>query len=377
MALLLNVDDNDAIRYARTRLLAGAGFRVFEATRGGEAITAVEAHDPDVVLLDVHLPDVSGLDICRQIKANPLTEHIQVINISGTALAEPVQAKALRAGADYYLTDPVSADVLIATVSAAFRHAEALGRLRRMQEQLSANQKNLERSNEELQRFAYAVSHDLQDPLRTLKTYTQLLQRRVKGDDPSEVNDLAQEIVGASERMGRLITGVLNYSRVADKPERQVSVDMNAVLLFARMQLQDTIAATGAVVTSDHLPSVVANDDRMLQVLQNLIGNAMKYRSSEPPRIHVSAMLRDAEWVFSVQDNGIGIDMKYAERIFGVFQRLHTHSAIPGTGIGLATCKRIIEAHGGRIWVESQPGAGSTFYFTLPASTDAVSANHG
>ena len=376
MALLLNVDDNDAIRYARTRLLQDAGFCIVEASRGAEAISAVNAHNPAVVLLDVHLPDVSGLETCRQIKSNPQTEHIQVINISGTALAEPVQARALRAGADYYLTDPVSADVLIATVSAAFRHADALARLRTMQKDLSANQKNLERSNEELQRFAYAVSHDLQDPLRTLKTYTQLLQRKVKAEDATEVADLAHEIVGASDRMAKLITGILNYSRLTEKPERRLSVDMNTVLLFARMQLQDSIAGTGAVVTSDNLPRVVANDDRMMQVFQNLIGNAIKYRSSEPPRVHISARPQDAEWVFSVTDNGMGIDMKYAERIFGVFQRLHTQ-VIPGTGIGLATCKRIVEAHGGRIWVESQPGSGSTFYFTLPASADAASTNQG
>lgn len=372
MSLLLNVDDNDAIRYARTRLLQDAGFQVVEASRGEETFAAIDLYSPAVVLLDVHLPDTTGVEICRQVKANPLIQHIQIINISGTALAEPVQATALRAGADYYLTDPVSPDVLIATVSAAFRHADALARLREAQQELGTNQKRLEVSNEELQRFAYAVSHDLQDPLRTLKTYTQLLERKINGGEIGDIQELAQHIVGASDRMSKLITGVLNYSRMSETPERRVSVDMNAVLLFARMQLKAQIESSGAVVTSDSLPHVMANDDRMLQVFQNLIGNAIKYGGTEPPRIHISAQLERSEWLFSFRDNGIGIDMKYADRIFGMFQRLHTQKAIPGTGIGLATCKRIIEGHAGRIWVESTPGAGSTFYFTLPAGDSAT-----
>ena len=366
MALLLNVDDNDAIRYARTRILQDAGIRVVEAARGREALGAVDLYSPAVVLLDVHLPDVNGVEICRQIKANPETAFIQVINISGTALAEPIQATALHAGADYYLTDPVSTDVLIATVSAAFRHADALANLRLAQSRLSENQKYLERSNEDLQRFAYTVSHDLQDPLRTLKTYTQLLQRKV--NNSADIDEVATQIITASERMTKLISGVLSYSRLSDNEDRRVVVDMNTILLFAKMQLQDSIAATGATITHDPLPKIIANDDRMLQVLQNLIGNAIKYRGTEPPKIHIGAQNRDDEWIFSVRDNGIGFDMKYADRIFGVFQRLHSQAAIPGTGIGLATCKRIIEAHGGRIWAESVPGEGSTFSFALAAS---------
>ena len=372
MSLLLNVDDNDAIRYARTRLLQDAGIQVVEASRGGETFAAIDLYNPAVVLLDVHLPDTTGVEICRQVKANPLIRHIQIINISGTALAEPVQATALRAGADYYLTDPVSPDVLVATVAAAFRHADALERLRHAQQDLGTNQKRLEQSNEELQRFAYSVSHDLQDPLRTLKTYSQLLQRKINAGEISDVHEIAQQIVGASDRMSKLISGVLNYSRMSETSERRVTVDMNAVLLFARMQLKELIETSGAVVTSDNLPHVLANDDRMLQVFQNLIGNAIKYHGTEPPRLHISAQLNRAEWLFSFRDNGIGIEMKYADRIFGVFQRLHTQDAIPGTGIGLATCKRIIEEHSGRIWVESKPGSGSTFYFTLPAADPAT-----
>jgi light-regulated signal transduction histidine kinase (bacteriophytochrome) len=225
-----------------------------------------------------------------------------------------------------------------------------------------------------LQRFAYAVSHDLQEPLRTLSTYTQLLRRKVSTDEAAELSDLATQIIGASDRMSKLISGVLNYSRLAYGDDRRVNVDMNAVLLFARMQLSNAIEASRAAVTQDVLPRVLANDDRMLQVLQNLLGNAMKYRGPEPPRIHVSARQSGTEWIFSVRDNGMGIDMKYADRIFGVFQRLHTQSAIPGTGIGLATCKRIIESHGGRIWVEGAIGEGCTFYFTLPVFESAEAA---
>jgi light-regulated signal transduction histidine kinase (bacteriophytochrome) len=260
----------------------------------------------------------------------------------------------------------VSGEVLIATVSAAFRHADALATLRLAQAELAENQKHLERSNEDLQRFAYTVSHDLQDPLRILKMYTQLLQRKI--NNSADLEEVATQIITASERMTKLISAVLNYSRLTDTDDRRVVVDMNAVLLFAKMQLQESIDATGATITHDPLPKIIANDDRMLQVLQNLIGNAIKYRGKEPPKIHVSAQNRDDEWIFSVRDNGIGFDMKYAERIFGVFQRLHSHAAIPGTGIGLATCKRIIDAHEGRIWAESVPGEGSTFSFALPAT---------
>ena len=229
----------------------------------------------------------------------------------------------------------------------------------------------LNRSNEELEQFAYIASHDLQEPLRMVASYTQLLSKRYKGKLDSDADQFIAFAVDGASRMQHLIQDLLAYSRVGKRGGELLDVSSEEALEQALINLRGAIEESGAVVTHDPLPRVMADADQLTQVLQNLVGNAIKYQRPGIPLIHLS-VARDSEgmWLFSIRDNGLGIDSQFFEKIFGMFQRLHKREEFAGTGMGLAICKKIVERHGGKIWVESRPGAGSTFRFTLAASED-------
>jgi len=224
----------------------------------------------------------------------------------------------------------------------------------------------LARSNAELEQFAYVASHDLQEPLRMVSSYTQLLLRRYGERFDGDAKEFMDYIVDGAARMKQLIEDLLAYSRVGTRGGRFRPVACEEVLGRVLVNLRAAIEASGATVTHDPLPTLQADDSQLAQLLQNLIGNALKFHGAGAPRVHVGALEHDAEWEFFVRDNSIGIEPQYYERIFMVFQRLHDKGEYPGTGIGLAICKKVVDRHGGRIWVESKPGEGSTFRFTLP-----------
>jgi len=238
---------------------------------------------------------------------------------------------------------------------------------RQAEEALKRQTAELARSNADLEQFAYVASHDLQEPLRMVTSFMQLLERRYRGKLDAEADEFIGFAVDGATRMKQLISDLLTYSRVSTSPEEPAPSDCETVLLNVLTNLGLTLQESGAVVTHDPLPTVEANYSQMVQLMQNLVTNAIKFRSSQPPQIHISVLRVRTEWVFSVSDNGIGISLEHRERIFVIFQRLHDRMSYPGTGIGLAICKKIVERHGGRIWVESKPGQGSTFFFTLPA----------
>jgi len=223
----------------------------------------------------------------------------------------------------------------------------------------------LKRSNEDLEQFAYVASHDLQEPLRVVRGYVQLLERKFKGLLDADAEQFIFYIVDGVERMRQLITDLLNYSRVGSLGREFRSINMQALVDRVRENLDKVIAETGATLVYDSLPEVQGDETQLVQLFQNLIGNGIKFRGESPPRIEISARREGDRWVFAVRDNGIGIDREYWDQIFVIFQRLHTRQKYPGTGIGLAICKRILERHGGAIWLESELGKGSTFYFTL------------
>ena len=225
---------------------------------------------------------------------------------------------------------------------------------------------DLERSNQELEQFAYVASHDLQEPLRMVSSYTQLLARRYQDKLDADAQDFIHYAVDGAERMQRLITDLLAFSRVGTRGKPFAPTDCEVVLAQVLDNLKMTVQETGAVITHDPLPPIMADDSQMAQLFQNLMGNALKFRREAPPQIHLNAEFQGQEWRFSVRDNCIGIAPEFFDRIFIIFQRLHGREDYTGTGIGLAVCKRIVERHGGRIWVESQVGEGSTFYFTIP-----------
>jgi light-regulated signal transduction histidine kinase (bacteriophytochrome) len=225
----------------------------------------------------------------------------------------------------------------------------------------------LKRSNDELQQFAYVSSHDLQEPLRMVSSYTQLLAKRYKGRLDSDADEFIGFAVDGCNRMQGLIQDLLAYSRAGANGKALREISGENALKVALTNLRTSVEQSGAVVTHDSLPAIRTDETLLTQVFQNLVGNAIKYRRAESPQVHVSASKNGGnEWIFSVRDNGLGIDPQYFDRIFILFQRLHGRDEFEGTGIGLAICKKILERLGGRIWVESQPEKGSTFYFALP-----------
>ncbi len=337
------VDTDAAVRYVSDSSMRVVGCRPDELT--GKALLGYVHPDDREKLAAV-------LSSCAQESGAVLTSEVRFKRSEGDWCTIEVVAS-------NRLSDPAISGIVITfrDITERMRAAEAL--VQKAEE--------LARSNTELQQFAYVASHDLQEPLRMLSSYSQLLSKRYQGRLDQKADTYIRFIVDGAKRMQVLINDLLTYSRVGTRGKPLGPTDCEAVLKAALTSLQIAIRESGAVVTQDPLPTVLGEESQLGQLFQNLIGNGIKYRNSRAPQIHVSCRQKAADWLFSVKDNGIGIDPQYAERIFIIFQRLHTREEYPGTGIGLAVCKKIVERHGGRIWVESEAGKGATFYFTLPA----------
>ncbi len=376
---IVNVDDSEPARYARSRILKKAGFEVLEAGNGKEALETISAVRPDVVLLDVHLPDVSGIEICRRLKANPDNGSLLVIQMSASALTAPHATAALNNGADMYLMEPVDPDVLIATVNALLRVRKAERDLARTNLELQDANKRLEilneelrRSNSDLQQFAFVASHDLQEPLRTVTTFVQLIEESFGNRFNAEETMYFKHVLDGAGRMRHLIDDVLAYSQVGrDQRHRREDVELGEVMNWALQNLGEHIQAAGAEIILKPLPTVLGDFTQLAALFQNLISNSIKYRRADTPLvIEISAeRTSPSEWTIRVQDNGIGIAKQYQEQVFIPFKRLHGRD-IPGTGIGLALCKRIVEFHQGRITIDSKENGGATFGVTLAGAID-------
>jgi PAS domain S-box-containing protein len=237
---------------------------------------------------------------------------------------------------------------------------------------LKATAAELARSNEELAQFAYIASHDLQEPLRMVASFLQLIEKRYTAALDAEGRKYIAFAVDGAKRMQALIQDLLSLSRVQTRAQPAELTDCAKVFRDVMNDFQLAIAEAGATVTCDALPTVMADSIQIAQLFQNLLGNALKFRGPDPLRIHIGSTRKSHEWEFSVRDNGIGVEPQFFERIFGIFQRLRAGNDLPGTGIGLAVCKKIVERHGGRIWIESTPGRGSTFFFTIPDKKPAA-----
>ncbi|HEY9784063.1 MAG TPA: ATP-binding protein, partial [Candidatus Obscuribacterales bacterium] len=239
-------------------------------------------------------------------------------------------------------------------------------RRKQVEERLKKAVKELSTSNDKLNQFAKIASHDLQEPLRVIEGYSDLLTRRYKGQLDVRGDDFIQQMVDATKRMQVLIQDILLHSQIQARSQPFQTTDLNQVLGEALLNLHKTVTESGAQITFDALPTLPADRLQLVQLFQNLIANAIKFHGPEQPKIHVSASFKGTEWILSVSDNGIGIDPCYFERSFQMFTRLHSRVDYPGTGVGLAICKTVVEQHGGKIWVESKPHTGATFCFTLP-----------
>jgi two-component system, sensor histidine kinase and response regulator len=370
MPVLINVDDHEGARYARSRILSSAGFQVHDAGTGRQTLDLAEKHRPDLVLLDVHLPDLDGVEVCRRLKLLRQDTSVMVLQISASALSAAHAKEALDAGADAYLMEPVDPDVLVATVKALLRLHQAERALVHANRQLEILNKELQRSNQDLQQFAIAASHDLQDPLRTMSIYTQLIMQELGDTLSDQHRGYLKWVSDGTTRMQTLIRDLLAYSQVGREGRSQSIIELDGVVSAAISQLSEPMQAAGGVIEIPRpLPSVWGDFSNLVSLFHNVLSNSLKYRAPERDlAIQIEAVQSSAvEWTIRVTDNGIGISKDYHEHIFRPFKRLHGFG-IPGTGVGLALCQRIVEDAGGRIWVESVPNEGSTFCFTLRAA---------
>jgi len=360
---VLVVEDNPLDAALAVRALHKDGFDVTADVVQDESgfIKALHTHPPEVVLAYYNLPGWKGMDALSVIRREGL--DIPMILVSG-ALGDVNAVECIKQGAtDYVLKDGLAR--LPEVIRRALREKHERSLRLKVEVDLARKVDELARSNADLEQFAYVASHDLQEPLRMVTAYTQLLGERYRG----RLDENADKFIGyASEgalRMQVLIQDLLAFSRVGRK-EASKSFDCNDAVKEALLALTSAIEESGADVTQGELPTLWADRTQIVQLFQNLIGNAIKFHGKEPPAVSVQAEKVGEQWQFSVSDNGIGIEPQYAENVFVVFQRLHGRSDYPGNGIGLAICKKIVEGYGGKIWVESQGGSGSSFKFTMP-----------
>jgi signal transduction histidine kinase len=360
----LLVEDNPLDAALVVRALNKDGFDVVaDVVQDEEAFTkALRANCPEVVLADYNLPSWKGMDALNVIRREGL--DVPMILVSG-ALGDVTAVECIRQGAtDYVLKDGLAR--LPEVIRRALREKRERSLRHQVEEDLARKVDELARSNADLEQFAYVASHDLQEPLRMVTAYTQLLAERYRGKLDENADKFLGYACEGAQRMQVLIQDLLAFSRVGRK-EACESVECNVVMREVLQTLTSAIQESHAAVTPGELPTVWADRTQVAQIFQNLIGNAIKFRGKEPPLVSVQAEKADQRWLFTVSDNGIGIAPEYTENIFVVFQRLHARTEYPGNGIGLAICKKIVERYGGKIWVESQAGSGSTFKFTLPS----------
>lgn len=339
--LFIGDDSDDARRIAHAIGDGEAG--VARAESVAAAVEALAAAPADAVVLDARVSDGTDADATSLSRLREACGEAPLLVLAGIDGAQHV-ARAICDG---------PRDVLLANRADGARLISAIRRTN-----------ELERSNQDLQQFAYVASHDMQEPLRMVKSYLQLLAQRYEGKLDSEADEFIGYAVDGAARMQRMIDDLLAYSRVQTKGKEFAPADCETALDGALRNLQLAIQESHAEITRDPLPTISADHAQLCQLFQNLVGNALKFHGQEPPRIHIAAERRDGAWLFSVRDNGIGVPPDRAGEVFTIFKRLHSRGEYPGSGIGLAVCKRIVERHGGRIWVEAaNPGA--TFYCTM------------
>jgi signal transduction histidine kinase len=364
VTVLLVEDDEDDYLITRDLLsdVEGVAYEMTWVNNYDQGLAEMKRQVHDIYLVDFRLAGCDGLELIREARDAGCTGPIILLTGQGDRQTD---IKAMRAGASDFITKGrIDSSQLERSIRYAIEQHRLRGELQRHAEALA-------RSNAELQQFAYVASHDLQEPLRTISSYVQLLARRYKSQLDDDANEFIGFAVEGTRRMQNLINDLLSLSRVGTRGRELEPTDCNQALDDSLANLGAALRESGAEITRDPLPVVMADKPQLTQLFQNLVGNAIKFQSGDAPKIHIFCRPNGKECVVGVRDNGIGIDPRHAERIFQVFQRLHDREKYPGTGIGLAICKKIVERHGGRIWVESQPGEGAAFLFNLSQAEGA------
>lgn len=411
---ILVVDDrleNAALLFS---ILSDRGYEVRQVINGKQALNAAFYDPPDIILLDIMMPDMDGYEVCQQLKKSDLTAQIPIIFLS--ALDNDIdKVKAFDIGGVDYITKPFKVKEVLARVEHQLiiqRQREIIAdqnlQLQQKNEHLQELNGKLAESNQELEQFAYIVSHDLQSPLQTTMGFARLLGQKYEGTLDEKANHYIDRIIEGSHRMNRLIRDLLNYSRIQTRVSSFEPIDLNLILEEVLDSLEWAIKNTGAEISCDRpLPKVMGDETQLKQLFQNLLANAIKFQQQNiRPKVKIlvnqcsdsgeetidlthncccnassqsreipglaQVMERSAEnqqpskWSIGIQDNGVGIPEEEFERIFLIFRRLYTEKEYPGTGIGLTVCQKIVKRHGGNVWVKSELGVGTTFYFTLP-----------
>ena len=394
---ILIVDDHPSNLKLLHTYLKVAGFEVLVAEDGISGIEAAKCSQPELILLDVMMPKLDGFEVCQCLKSDPATRDIPVIFL--TALSETVnKLKGFEVGGVDYITQPIEHEELVARVKTHLALRKMRQQLQQQNQALQAeidNRKQIEKqlqqskdslqqshdrlektvavrtaklatSNQDLEHFAYIASHDLRQPLRKIRMCTEYLAEDYGHCFDEQAKKYMDYIFSSTDRMYLLIDDVLTYSRVGKLEQNYVPVDLNIIIQETLDDLSVTIAEKQATIHHQNLPTIKANPREMRQLFQNLLANALKFTSDRSPEININVTQQENNWLFTVKDNGIGIEPQYSDKIFQMFQRLHHGSEYEGTGIGLAICQKVITSHGGTIWVEPQLGEGSTFCFTLP-----------
>ncbi|PYT12296.1 MAG: hybrid sensor histidine kinase/response regulator [Acidobacteria bacterium] len=376
-ARILLVDDRPTNLVVLQALLEGAGHEILTASSGKEAVALTTAGDFALILLDVMMPEMDGFETARRIRDEGRNGRTPIIFITAYKELEEQLLRAYVVGGVDFLYKPIDPEVLKFKVSVFVDLYRQRALVKRYSTQLEAANTDLERrvaertaelhaANDELRLLAHASSHDLKEPLRTIANYTRLLDERYKQQLGGDAKEFINFITDGAHRLDSLLNDLLAYSEQLNPPRYAAACcDSEAVLGEVVMMLDVLVRESHAVITHDPLPQVGAEFNEVTKLFQNLIGNAIKFRGADAPHIRISAQQQNEKWLFSVKDNGIGIHPQHHGEIFGIFKRLHGRE-YDGNGIGLAICKKIVERRDGRIWVDSQPGQGSTFYFTLP-----------
>ncbi|MEX0613999.1 MAG: response regulator [Pirellulales bacterium] len=411
-ANVLAVDDSETYLSHLKFLLQGEGYTVDAVTDPKEALRRLDESSYDLALVDLVMPELDGIEMCRRIVAmrSHMDNPIAVLMLTGREAKEDL-TRALEAGADDFVGKSSDQAVLKGRIRALLRrkfyqeenqhileelknkeleaitaraeteaalaraaderrqHAEMVAvELRQAKAELEKANEELMRSNDELRQFAFVASHDLQEPLRSITSFCNLLKDEYYGRLDEQANNFIERIVNGAKRMKALVTDLLSYSRVSqDEHVDFQPVDFRDVVSDVLANLQSSINDAGAEIVIGEMPTIVGDRVQLVQLLQNLVGNAVTYRSERPPQIQIDAQRHGEFWEFSVQDNGIGIAPEHHQQIFEIFKRLHSRDTYPGTGIGLAVCKKIAQRHGGQITVDSRVGAGSVFRFMIQA----------
>lgn len=362
---ILVVDDRPENLIATRKILKSIDAEVIEAQSGNEALSKMLRHQFAAVLLDVQMPEMDGFEVATLMQEHESMRQTPIIFVTAISKEEQYVDQAAALGAVDYIFKPINANILRSKVQVYID-------LYCHQARLSLLNAELERSLDELERFAYICSHDLQEPVRMMGAFADLLKQRYAETLDEDGCKYVEIISKNASYMRQMINDILEFSRIGREEVKVEPVDCAAVLQDVLVKFETQIREKRAVIHQEDLPVLRSSTTLVNILLQNLVGNALKFSNGDRPvEISIRCEERADMWLFSVADNGIGIEPKYREKVFAAFQRLHPNEDYPGTGIGLSTCKKYVELFGGSIWFESTPGDGTTFFFTLPKDKPA------